>query len=177
MPSKCHLNKKLKNVIIVSLVVCLAFIVFLALIAACAAIYTSLPNFFKSANYWEFEKDISEVEDISVIEISESNGQGEWGEGLKGTVLKKIDPSNYDDVFETIENVEMYSYYIGLSHPSGIGILIRFNNGDYDIISNREPRHYRYSEEYDEILAYNSHLTCNDEQFEAMVNKFLEDNE
>ena len=175
MSKKYCLNKKLKKVIVVSLIVCLAFIAFLALIAACAAIYTLLPNSFKSANYWEFEKDISEVEDISVIEITESSGQGKWGEGLKGTVLKKIDPSNYDDVFETIKNVEMYSYYIGLSHPSGRGILIRFKNGDYDIISSIEPRHYRYSKEYDKILAYNSHLTCNDEQFEAMVNKFLED--
>ena len=65
----------------------------------------------------------------------------------------------------------MKRYGPNLSSPSGKCFLIVFENGEYDIISQKESKHFKYNDE--DILAYNSWLYCNENEFNELINKYL----
>lgn len=65
----------------------------------------------------------------------------------------------------------MRKYGTNLSSPLGKSFLIVFNNGEYDIISQKESKHFRYND--GEILGYNSWLYCEKSEFDMLINKYL----
>ena len=63
---------------------------------------------------------------------------------------------------------------LSLKTPSRIAIKISFSNGEYDRISRVEPQHYLYDEKEKKVLAMNSHLCCNEDQFNALIDSLLQ---
>lgn len=121
----------------------------------------------KKIHYWEFNQDLSNVNEICIIETTYTNtGTDEI------TVLKTFNESEYEDILNKIKNIEMTSY-LDLDTPSRIAIKIGFSNGEYDLISCVEPQHYLHDEKTGKIIATNSHLRCNKEQFNDLIDDLL----
>ena len=119
-------------------------------------------------HYWEFKQDLSNVTEICIIETTYTNtGTDEI------TILKTFNESEYEDILNKIKNIEMTSY-LDLDTPSRIAIKIVFSNGEYDLISCVEPQHYLYDEKEKKVLAMNSHLRCNEDQFNALIDSLLQ---
>ncbi len=112
--------------------------------------------------HWEFEYEVTDVTEIKII-----NASGAY----TYSVEKELNIDFAPELFADIMNLEMKEYGFNLSHPYGLCFLIRFSSGEYDIISQEEPIHYRY--DGDRILAYSSWLCCNEAEFDALVNKYL----
>ena len=85
--------------------------------------------------------------------------------------IQEIDLSLAEEIYNDIMNIEMKRYGTNLSSPSGKCFLIVFANGDYDIISQTESKHFKYNGE--DILAYNSWLYCNENEFNEVIDKYL----
>lgn len=127
----------------------------------------------KKTYYWDFEY---EADDIKEIKIVESVGY------LEFSVIKEIKIEYANELYSEIASLEMKRYGTNLFHPFDKCFLIVFEDGNYDIISKIEPKHYRYNYgkykyyEYDELVPYNSWLKCRDyNQFDALINKYLEE--
>ena len=127
----------------------------------------------KKTYYWDFEY---EADDIKEIKIVEAVGY------LEFSVIKEIKIEYANELYSEIASLEMKRYGTNLSQPFDKCFLIVFEDGNYDIISKIEPKHYRYNYgkykyyEYDELVPYNSWLKCRDyDQFDALINKYLEE--
>lgn len=112
--------------------------------------------------YWEFNYSYEEVDQIKIIEMIDD---------LDYRVIQEIDLSLSEQIYNDIMNIEMKRYGTNLSSPSGKCFLIVFKNGEYDIISQKESKHFRYNGE--DILAYNSWLYCDENEFNEVINKYL----
>lgn len=115
-----------------------------------------------SIHHWAFAYDVDDVKEIKLID---ANGDFTY------SIIKELDISLAEEVYSDIISLEMMRYGTNLSHPYGICFLIVFDSGEYDIIARQESKHYRYSG--DEILSYNSWLRCNEDEFNALVGKYL----
>ena len=112
--------------------------------------------------YWKFNYQYEEVNKICIIEtISE----------FKYHVVQEIDLTLSEEIYNDVMSIEMKRYGPNLYSPSGKCILIVFNNGEYDIISQIESKHYKYKGE--NIFAYNSWLYCDENEFNELINKYL----
>ena len=114
--------------------------------------------------YWEFNYNYEKVAQLKIIEIID---------GFEYREVKEIDLSLADELFNDIIDIEMKRYGTNLSSPSGKCFLIIFENGEYDIISQKESKHFKYSGE--KLLGYNSWLYCNEEEFNDLIDKYLDD--
>jgi hypothetical protein len=114
--------------------------------------------------YWEFNYSYEEVDQIKIIEMIDDLH-------YRYREIQEIDLSLSKEVYNDIANIEMKRYGPNLSFPSGKCFLIVFENGEYDIISQKESKHFKYNGE--EILAYNSWLYCNENEFNELINKYL----
>ena len=112
--------------------------------------------------YWEFNYSYEEIVQIKIIEMID---------GFDYREIQEIDLSLSEQIYNDIMNIEMKKYGTNLSSPSGKCFLIVFENGEYDIISQRESKHFKYKGE--DILAYNSWLYCNENEFNEVINKYL----
>ena len=112
--------------------------------------------------HWEFNYSYEEVDQIKIIEMIDD---------LDYREIQEIDLSLYEQIYNDIMNIEMKRYGTNLSSPSGKCFLIVFENGEYDIISKQESKHFKYKGE--DILAYNSWLYCNENEFNELINKYL----
>ena len=113
-------------------------------------------------HYWDFHYDYERISEIKIVEaISET----EYRE------VKKIDLSFAREIYMDISNIKMKRYGTNLSSPFGKCFLIVFDNGEYDIIAQKEPKHFRYDGEY--LLGHNSWLCCEEKDFNALINKYL----
>lgn len=128
----------------------------------------------KKTYYWDFEYEADDIKEIKIIEILDSDREF--------SVIKEIDMECLDELISDIKSLEYKRYGTNLSHPFDKCFLIVFEDGNYDIISKIEPKHYRYNYgkykyyEYDELVPYNSWLKCRDyNQFDALINKYLEE--
>ena len=129
----------------------LMLIVLLLLLVGCNEIY-----------HWEFNYSYEEVAQIKIVEMIDD---------LDYREIQEIDLSLYEEIYNDIMNIEMKRYGVNLSSPTGKCFLIVFENGEYDIISQKESKHFKYNGE--EILAYNSWLYCNENEFNELINKYL----
>lgn len=115
-----------------------------------------------SIYYWDFAYD---VDDVKAIKLIDASGDFTY------SIIKEIDITLADELYADVMSLEMERYGTNLSHPYGICFLIVFDGGEYDIISQKESKHYRY--DGNRITAYNSWLCCNDIEFNALVDKYL----
>ena len=113
--------------------------------------------------YWEFEHEPDEVVSIKIVDFENLS---------EYEVIKELDLSLVNEVYFDVENLEMHYYGWNLAHPGDICFLIEFSNGEADLISCWEPRHLRCEDgkRVDEI----SWLCSNGEDFDSMINKYLE---
>ena len=118
----------------------------------------------KKVYHWEFNYSYEEISQLKIVEIIDE---------LNYREVQQIDLSLAAEVYDDIMNIEMKRYGTNLSSPYGLCFLIVFENGDYDIISQRESKHFKYSDE--DILGYNSWLYCNEIEFDELINKYLDD--
>ncbi|MBQ8393469.1 MAG: hypothetical protein IJX51_06835 [Clostridia bacterium] len=120
--------------------------------------------------HWNFEYDYTEVVEISIIEaIGPTNNKGP----MEYEVLAQLDLSVAEDLMKDIENIEYKKYAFNPADITGLCFLIEFNNGSYDIISYREPMHFIYTGDNDEINGYFSYFECDKEIFDEIINKYL----
>ena len=118
----------------------------------------------KETYRWEFNYSNDEVSQIMIIEIVD--------ELEEYRVLKEIDLEQAQEVYEDIRSIRMRRYGTNLSAPSGKCFLIMFDNGEYDIISQKESKHFRYND--GDITGYNSWLCCDQSEFDVLINKYLD---
>lgn len=112
--------------------------------------------------HWEFNYSYEEVNQIMIIEIIDD---------LDYKEIQEIDLFLAEELYNDIMNIEMKRYGTNLSSLSGKCFLIIFENGEYDIISKTESKHYKYKN--GEILGYNSWLYCDENEFNELINKYL----
>ena len=118
---------------------------------------------------WEFERDVSDVVEIKIIEVLETKDEYNF------CVIKELDIELADELYFDIKNLKLEKYWGALSAPGGLCFLIMFDNGEYDIFAKKAPSRYRYYEEYGKISAHSSWLICCDmEDFNELINKYLE---
>ena len=113
--------------------------------------------------HWEFEYGVEKIKSIKIIEI---NNDAEY------TVIYEVDKELFVDVVTDIENIEMRKYGTNPSSPYGKCVMITFVSGEYDIISQKEPQHYKYDTLPPVISGYISWLTCDPEQFDNLIIKY-----
>ena len=118
----------------------------------------------KKIYHWEFDYSETRIVEIKIVEFSDYY-QNEY------TVLKEIDREHFAELYSDIQKLEMTRYAFNLSHPVGRCFLINFENGEYDVISSKEPKRCRYVD--GKITGYNSWLRCNTEQLENLFAKYL----
>lgn len=143
---------------------------FVLIIIGVLILFFNVSCIFNSRVYhWEFEQSYTEVKEIQIVEISYNNGQ------YNTSVLKDIDIAYAKDIFDDIENIIMRSYGPNVLTPHGIYIKIIFNSNDYDLIGVIEPRHYYFNDETGNMTDNISHSVIkNEEQFDKLINKYLE---
>ena len=117
--------------------------------------------------YWEFNYSYEEVDQIKIIEMIDDLHIDD----LHYREIQEIDLSLSKELYNDIANIEMKRYGPNLSSPSGKCFLIVFKNGEYDIISQEDSKHFKYNGE--ELLAHNSWLYCNENEFNELINKYL----
>ena len=120
----------------------------------------------KKTYYWDFEYEADDIKEIKIIEILDSD--------YEFSVIKEIDMECLDELISDIKSLEYKRYGTNLFHPFDKCFLIVFEDGNYDIISKIEPKHYKYSD--GRLIGYNSWRECRDyNQFDALINKYLEE--
>lgn len=120
----------------------------------------------KSIRYWTFEQGTSDIVEISIVEVDP--------ESVNYDTVKDIDIVYADDVCEKISSIPMELYGTNLKTQNGTGILVLFQNGEYDLITMSEPKHYRYDENM-KLQGYNSWLKCcNADDFNNLINYLQE---
>lgn len=116
--------------------------------------------------YWTFDQSSSNVSAIAIVEIDDR------GDGYTYTVVKSLDIGLVEQLYADISSLEMKKYGPNLKHPVDLSIVITFSNGEYDLISRIESARFRYHES-GELGPYISWLKCDQEQFEALIEKYM----
>ena len=111
--------------------------------------------------YWEFAYEADRVTSVKVIDATNAH---------EYEVIKELDAKFIDEVYYDIENLKMERYGPNLSHPSGVCFLVVFDTGEYDIISKKESKHFKYID--GKISSYNSWLCCDSYDFNKLVEKY-----
>ncbi len=125
-------------------------------------ILISLTNCTGNIYHWNFEQDVSEIKELKVV-----NAKDEFDY----EVIKELDICLIEELCQDIQSLKMTKYGSNLRHPYGECFLIVYHNGDYDIISEIEPKHIKNTD--DKLIAYNSWLRCDLEEFNALIKKYL----
>ena len=121
--------------------------------------------------HWVFKYSVEEIESIEIIEFDMmSDGY---------TVLSELDKEFFDDVVADVSAIEFKHYGTNLASHTGRGIKITFVSGEYDIITQKEPKHYKRCENEEhpahEFDAFNSWLECDRAELYALIEKYLPD--
>ena len=131
----------------------------------------------KTIYHWEFNYGYEEISQVKIVEIIDfaSNYREETdlalAEGIYCRVIKEIDLSLAEEVYNDIKNIEMRRYFPSPTNPTGKCFLIIFDNGEYDIISQWESKHFIYWDEG--LSSYISWLCCDESVINELINKYL----
>lgn len=123
----------------------------------------------KVYEYWEFDYDVKDIQYIQIVEITE-----EFNSSYR--VIKEIESSKTQEVCDDVTALSMYTFALSMEspiEPYGICILIMYNTGEYDIIADSGSKKYRYDEKTGLIENPTSWRYCEDEEFEALIDKYL----
>ena len=115
----------------------------------------------RGEEHWHFNYGYEEIRQIKIVDVKDD----EWID------LKELNIELAKAVYDDIKNITMRPYGPNLSSPSGKCFLIVFVNGDYDLISQREPKHCKSGKGLSR--GDNSWLYCNEDEFNALINKYL----
>ena len=124
----------------------------------------------KVYEHWEFDYAIEDIKHIKIVEISEEFNKPPY------KVIKEIESIKTPEVCNDVVELTMYTFASSMGspiEPHGICIWIMYNSGEYDIISLRGSNKYRYDEKTGMIKVLTSWRYCVDEEFEALINKYL----
>lgn len=124
----------------------------------------------QSPHYWKFEKDCSEVTEIKIVDLSLTNDHYNYENYV---IIKQLDITMIEQCMNDIESFEMKRYGTNLKTPRGKCFMIVFANGEFDLISVVESKHFKYDEEDGSLQPHISWLKCNEEQFNDLINKYL----
>lgn len=111
--------------------------------------------------HWKFDYDYTQINEIKIIDVID---EFEYKE------IREINIDLAQEIYDAIKEMKMKRYGTNLSTPSGFSFLIVFSTGEYDIISKKESKHYKYKDS--DILAHNSWLCCDEREFESLINKY-----
>ena len=110
---------------------------------------------------WEFQHEVEHITEVKLVEM-----HTEW----EYSVIKELDTSCASELILDINTLNWRRYGPNLAIPRGVCILFMYDNGEYDIISYHEPKHYRSEDGV--VQPFNSWLCCDQEAFEAIVSKY-----
>lgn len=139
----------------------------LIFISMCIAICLTIVacTFDDSTYYWTFEQPAEEIETVQIVNITQNY--------YTYDVVSELDKSHFDSLINEIQSLEMHKYGLNPSIADGKCFLIKFKNGDYDIVTFREPQHFYYDEDGTLTNAI-SWLKCKEpEEFDKLINKYL----
>ena len=119
----------------------------------CALLLVHLYGCNKQVQYWNFQQEYLNIVEISIVEIDP--------ESVDYCKTSTIDLFYASDVCDRISMIPMEKYGTNLKTQHGIGIFILYQNGEYDLITANEPKHYRYNDNM-KLQGYNSWLKCCD---------------
>lgn len=111
---------------------------------------------------WEFLYEFDYVKEIKLIEMYDEYNY---------SVIKEIDITLAEELYIDISSLEMTRYGMNLSAPYGICFLVIFENGEYDIISQKESKHYKFDQ--GKLVAHNSWLCCDEDKYMELVEKYM----
>ena len=126
--------------------------------------------------YWTFEKDCSEVTEIKIVDIDKTDDYNDYENYV---VIKELDIAFVEELYDDIEKFEMKNYGPNLNYPHGQCFMIVFSNGEFDLISFVESKHFKYdyrdksASSYGTLQAFNSWLMCDKESFYKLIDKYL----
>ena len=123
---------------------------------------------------WSFEQDSSAVVKIQIIDGE--NLEIDYGMDQIGsyTVLNELDVAHAGEIMDRITQLEWERYGPNLSSQKGDGILILFENGAFDLITYREPKHHKFDED-GKLRSYNTYLHCQRDPFYAFQAELVAD--
>ena len=133
----------------------------LVLLLSCIIFLSSCNGYTENQVHWEFEHSYYEVKMIKIVNAEDA---------YSFSTIEIIDLNLKTLLLDDIKGINMKNYHGSLSHPYGISILVEFQNGDYDIISSIEPKHCTMVN--GNIIAHNSWLYCEQNDFNAILNKY-----
>ena len=84
--------------------------------------------------YWEFSHEVEYVKEIMIVEMHDEYDY---------SIIKEIDPEFSDELYSDVKALKMKKYGTNLASPDGLCIMIVFENGDFDVISKKESKHYK----------------------------------
>lgn len=123
--------------------------------------------------HWTLEYGADGIERVEIIEfdpMSDDNGY---------TVLYEVEKELVGDIAADVGAIEFKLYGTNLASHTGRGIKITFVSGEYDIITQKEPKHYKRCENEEhpahEFDAFNSWLECDRAELYALIEKYLPD--
>ena len=141
---------------------------FILFIVICLCIFALIGCKNEKTYYWEFEQNSSQVAEIKIIVTP----NGEHFDTSTYKVVKEIDASYADEMYDDVNSITMTRYHGSLGAPGGLCILINFYNGEFDVISIRESKHYKYDENGN-IVGYNSWLASDNDDFYSVITKYI----
>lgn len=139
---------------------CIIWVILLSTLVSC------LVGCNNNAYHWEFNYNYTEISEIKLITIVKSDP-------LEYEVIKEIDLELAEEICDDISSLEMQRYGPNLSSHFGVGFLIVFNNGEYDLITQKEPSHFKFVDS--KLEGYNSWLYFDENEFKYLIKKQLSD--
>ena len=108
---------------------------------------------------YPFKEPIDEIESIEIV----------WAENsLEFTVIKTLSEEEKKDFLEQFQAIEFYGYFGDPDNLYGDSIKITYKNGTYEMVCSYTAE---YVEDGEIHFLWES---CDEEEFNALVNSFLE---
>lgn len=120
---------------------------------------------------WEFEKDLSEIKQISIINI---DGRKSAYEIVNIPAIKVVDNSKHEEFYNQIQNIKMTKKIkMELEYPRNYCFLIDYGNNSYCVLSEIGSGYIDYDEEYGVLSFGCGKLDFEKGTFYALVDKYL----
>ena len=109
---------------------------------------------------YSFKETIDEIESIEIV----------WAENsLEFTVIKTLSEEEKSDFVEKLQTIKFYSYFVGdPMSVNGNTVKITYQSGVYEMIC------YYWAEYVKDGEIYFVRKSCDEEEFNALLNSFLE---
>lgn len=112
---------------------------------------------------WEFKYDSSQVDYVQLVRFDQGSAE---------EVVVEIEHSLIETMMNDLEALEMRQNGDAVVHH-GMCIIIMFNSGEYDIISQNNPKHYVNDSGLLPGHAHATYLKCDKDAFKSLIQKYL----